>query len=52
MVETADVVIIGGGVIGTSAAYNLAQKGSGKVLVLEKTGLASGATGQAAGLVR
>lgn len=50
--ETADVVIIGGGAIGTSLAYHLRRTGTERVLLLERNGLGSGATGQAAGLIR
>ncbi len=46
MIKTADVVVIGGGVVGCSTAYNLAKLGAGKVVVLEKKYLASGATGR------
>jgi sarcosine oxidase subunit beta len=46
MLKTADIVIIGGGVVGCSTAYNLAQLGAGKVVVLEKNYLASGSTGR------
>ncbi|MDF2929950.1 MAG: dependent oxidoreductase, partial [Anaerospora sp.] len=46
MINTADVVVIGGGVIGCATAYNLAKAGAGKVAVLEKGYLASGATGR------
>ncbi len=46
MIKTADVVVIGGGVIGCSTAYNLAKLGAGKVAVLERNYLASGATGR------
>ena len=46
MIKTADVVVIGGGVIGCSTAYNLAKLGAGKVVLLEKSYLASGATGR------
>ena len=40
--EAADVVIVGAGLTGTSAAYHLA--GKGKVVVLEKNDPASGAS--------
>lgn len=46
MINSADVVVIGGGVIGCSTAYNLAKLGAGKVAVVEKGYLASGATGR------
>src|SRR5215212_10776546 len=48
--HTADVVIIGGGVIGASVAYHLAARGARDVLVLER-GAAPGAgsTGRATG---
>ena len=34
--KTADIVIIGGGVMGASAAYHLAQRGINNVVLLEK----------------
>jgi sarcosine oxidase subunit beta len=46
MIKSADVVVIGGGVVGCSTAYNLAKLGAGKVVVLEKNYLASGSTGR------
>jgi sarcosine oxidase, subunit beta len=46
MIKSADVVVIGGGVVGCSTAYNLAKLGAGKVVVLEKKYLASGSTGR------
>ncbi|MDR3589373.1 MAG: FAD-binding oxidoreductase [Negativicutes bacterium] len=48
----ADVVVIGGGVVGCSIAYNLAKQGAGKVVLLEKGYLASGATGRCGAGVR
>jgi sarcosine oxidase subunit beta len=38
MAETADVVVVGGGVVGASAAYHLAQAGAGRVVLLEREG--------------
>ena len=50
--ERAEVVIIGGGVIGTSIAFHLAEAGVHDVLLLERDALASGSTARAAGGVR
>jgi glycine/D-amino acid oxidase-like deaminating enzyme len=48
--RTADVVVVGGGVVGASAAYHLAAAGAGRVLVLERADhLAAGSTGACAG---
>jgi sarcosine oxidase, subunit beta len=49
--QRCDVVVVGGGVIGTSIAFHLAEAGSHVVLV-ERDALASGSTGRAAGGVR
>jgi len=51
MSETAEVIIVGGGVHGASLAFHLTQRGV-KPVVLEKSFLASGATGRSSGLVR
>jgi sarcosine oxidase subunit beta len=51
MGQTADVVVIGGGVNGASIAYALAARGVKAVLV-EKGALASGASGRSSALVR
>ncbi len=51
--KTADVVIIGGGVMGASAAYHLAQRGCTDVVLLEKGPfLGMEATGKCAGGIR
>lgn len=51
--NTADVVIIGGGVMGASAAYHLAARGMKNIVLLEKEEFfGSGATGRCAGGVR
>ena len=49
----ADIVIVGGGVMGASAAYHLAMRGSKNVVLLEKEEFfGTGATGRCAGGVR
>ena len=49
--ERAQVVIIGGGVIGLSTAYHLTKQGWKDVVVLERNQLTSGTTWHAAGLI-
>src|SRR5438034_3295651 len=51
MSQTADVVVVGGGVNGASIAYALAVRGV-NVVLLEKGALASGASGRSSALVR
>ncbi len=48
----AEVVIIGGGILGCSIAYHLAKLGWSDVVLLERKKLTSGTTWHAAGLVR
>ncbi len=36
MMETADIVVIGGGIVGCSVAYHLAKKGGRSVALLEE----------------
>jgi glycine/D-amino acid oxidase-like deaminating enzyme len=50
MLEPADVAIVGGGVVGASAAYHLAAAGAGRVVLFERADhLAAGSTGACAG---
>jgi sarcosine oxidase, subunit beta len=49
--ETADIVIIGGGVLGGSVAYYLAKQAPGRVLLLERHQVAQGNSSLAAGLL-
>jgi sarcosine oxidase subunit beta len=50
--ETADVVVVGGGIHGVSAAYALAARGVKRVVLVEKGALASGASGRSSALIR
>src|SRR6266849_3145422 len=51
--HTADVVIIGGGIVGSSIAYHLVAAGCKNVLVIEReTVLGKGSTGKSMGGVR
>src|SRR5918911_1343837 len=49
--ERTEVVVVGGGVMGTSTAFHLAEAGV-DVLLLERADLAGGSTSKAAGGVR
>ena len=51
--RSADIIIIGGGVVGASIAYHLTERGQNDVLVLERENeLGQGSTGKATGGVR
>ncbi|HUH50047.1 MAG TPA: FAD-dependent oxidoreductase, partial [Mycoplana sp.] len=49
--ESAQIVIVGGGVIGCSIAYHLAKSGMNDIVILEQFQLTHGATWHAAGVV-
>jgi sarcosine oxidase subunit beta len=53
MSDSYDIVIIGGGIIGSSIAYHLAKKEFGRIAVVERDQyLGNGATGKCAGGIR
>lgn len=43
---------IGGGVMGTSIAFNLARRGFGRVVLLEQNTICSGTSGKSSAVVR
>jgi sarcosine oxidase subunit beta len=52
MVETADIVVVGGGCIGGAIALHLAERKVGKIILLEKKQLANGASGKGISIIR
>jgi glycine/D-amino acid oxidase-like deaminating enzyme len=52
MEKTADVVIVGGGIVGLSIAYNLSLKKAGKIVLYEKGQLGEGSTSRCVGGIR
>ena len=52
MGETADVVVVGAGLFGTSVAYQLARRGAGSVTLVERRAVGGGDSGLSFGMVR
>jgi sarcosine oxidase subunit beta len=52
MTQSAEVVVVGGGVNGLACAYNLAKSGATDIVVLEKGYLGTGATGRCGAGIR
>ena len=50
MKNTAEAVIIGGGLAGTSICFNLASRGVKDTVLLEREGLGAGSTGKSSGV--
>ena len=51
MSHLCDILIVGGGVLGTSIAFHLAQRQAGRVVLVEKSYLGAGASGKSAALI-
>src|SRR5438093_8237661 len=52
MAVNCDILIVGGGVMGTSIAWQLARRHVGRVVVLEKSYLGAGSSGKSGAIVR
>jgi len=50
--DTADVVVIGAGIMGVSTAYHLARRRAGRVVLLERDDVCAGSTALASGGIR
>jgi len=52
MTQTADIIIIGGGVMGASIAHALTSRKGGRVVLLERRALSTGTTGHSGAIIR
>ena len=52
MAVNCDIIIVGGGVMGTSIAWQLARRRAGKVMLLEKSFLGAGSSGKSGAIIR
>src|SRR5438874_9518077 len=50
--QTCDIVIVGGGVMGVSIAHALARRRAGRIVVLEKAFLGAGSSGKSGAIIR
>jgi len=50
--KSADVVILGAGVVGTSIAFHLANRKAGKIVVIDKDHVGRGGSGRSSALIR
>ena len=51
-VKTADIVILGAGVMGASIAFHLAKRNAGKIVVVDKGHVGQGGSGRSSALIR
>lgn len=51
-VSTADIVILGAGVMGAAIAFHLARRKAGKIVVVDKSHVAQGGSGRSSALIR
>jgi sarcosine oxidase, subunit beta len=52
MAVNCDILIVGGGVMGTSIALHLARRRAGRVMLLEKSYLGAGSSGKSGAIIR
>lgn len=50
--KTADIVILGAGVMGTSIAFHLAKRNAGRIIVIDKDHVGRGGSGRSSALIR
>jgi sarcosine oxidase subunit beta len=50
--QSCDILIVGGGVIGTSIAHALARRRAGRIVLLEKAYLGAGSSGKSGAIIR
>ncbi len=52
MAVNCDILIVGGGVMGASIAWHLAQRRAGRIVLLEKSFLGAGSSGKSGAIIR
>jgi sarcosine oxidase, subunit beta len=52
LVPTADIVILGAGVMGASIAFHLAKRKAGKIVVIDRGHVGQGGSGRSSALIR
>src|SRR5437870_13071511 len=52
LMQSCDILIVGGGVMGVSVAYALARRRVGRIVLLEKSFLGAGSSGKSGAIIR